>query len=98
VDFVHPRVIFEPNTTLMAIDQGSALFAVCDVDVHRHDVGPFFYINQFNHVRQLIRIPIHHLIALMNSPEARERVREEDLNVVVLSNLVSQRKRLGVIA
>ncbi len=86
-DYVHPRIIFEPNTTLMAVNEDSVLFCETDgVDVHSHDVGPFFYINQFNHVQRLIRIPIHHFVSLMKS-EGAERVKEEELNLILLSNV-----------
>ncbi len=70
----------------MAIDDNSVLFAVCDVDVHRHDVGPFFYINQFNHLQRLIRIPLKHFVHLMKT-EASERVDENELNLILLSNV-----------
>ncbi len=83
---MHPRVIFEPRTTLMAVMEDSVLFAECDVDVHSHDTGPFFYINQFNHVQRLIRIPIHHFLAVMRT-EGPGHVREEDLNLILLSNV-----------
>ncbi len=70
----------------MSITEDSVLFAVCDVDVHSHDVGPFFYINQFNHVKRIIRIPIQHFITVVKT-EGPEHVPEEDLKLVFLSNV-----------
>ena len=50
----------------MAIDKRFAVFAVCerDVNVYSHTVGPFFYINQFNHCTHLIRVPLESFIRL----------------------------------
>ena len=50
----------------MAIDQRFAVFAICEknINVYSHTVGPFFYINQFNHCTHLIRIPLESFVTL----------------------------------
>ena len=83
--FCHPEIVLGDSVTLMAIDDESVIFAVCeDTQVHSHQVGPFFYINQFRHCTKIIRIPIRHFITLMQSERVREDVR--DLQLVLLSN------------
>ena len=83
--YQHPSVVFQPLTTLMSIDHDFALFSVCDVDVHKHTVGPFFYINQFNHCRKLIQVPLKHFIRLMKETE-EQRKEQMDFNLILLSN------------
>ena len=64
--YTHPDILLDPNASLMAIDERFAVFAICDKDinVYSHTVGPFFYINQFNHCAYLVRIPLEFFIRL----------------------------------
>ena len=68
----------------MNVDDEYAIFVACapDVDVHSHQVGPFFYINQFNYCEKLLRLPWRYFVRLMR--ELRDP--EDPLNIVLLSN------------
>ena len=88
--FQEPKVVLDsPEWTLMAVDRNYAIFVDCggNIDAHNHQVGPFFYINQFNHCKRLLRIPWKHFIRLMK--EKRERDLEAGIrpdNLILISN------------
>ena len=54
------------NASLMGINKRFAIFAINkeSTNVFNHKVGPFFYINQFNHCTHLIRIPLRFFVCL----------------------------------
>jgi hypothetical protein len=67
--YCHPDIVLKnPSVTLLTVDEDWALFVDCgDVDPHDHiKTGPFFYINQFNHCKKIIQIPIKHWLKLMD--------------------------------
>ena len=72
------------NASLMGINKRYAIFAICnkEANVFNHKVGPFLYINQFNHCTHLIRIPLRFFVRL------GKEVGDLPLNVtfVLLSN------------
>ncbi|TRY75435.1 hypothetical protein TCAL_09502 [Tigriopus californicus] len=85
--YTHPNVIFEDGVTLLTLTPTHAIFAKCpeDIDVHAHSTGPFFYINQFNHCKHLILIPLNLFIALTNDVDALP-FNPESVSYVLLSN------------
>lgn len=83
--YTHPNVIFEDGVTLLTLTPTHAIFAKCPVDVHAHSTGPFFYINQFNHCKHLILIPMNHFIALTNDVNALP-FNPDSVSYVLLSN------------
>ena len=64
--YSHPNIVLNPNASLMGINKRFAIFAICNesTNVFNHKVGPFFYINQFNHCTHLIRVPLRSFVRL----------------------------------
>ena len=87
-------IIFEPNITLMSLDDNHAIFAQChpDTDPHSHDVGPFFYINQYNHCTKILTVPLADFVNAMqrnncdvNTVNSISNL-DSSMNVILLSN------------
>ena len=85
--YCHPDIVLkDPSATLLSVDEDHAIFVDCgDVDVHDHiKTGPFFYINQFNHCKRIIQIPIPQFMKLME--DNAEASPTSDVNLILLSN------------
>ena len=85
--YCHPDIVLkDPSATLLSVDEDHAIFVDCgDVDVHDHiKTGPFFYINQFNHCKRIIQIPIPQFMKLMEDNAEASPI--PDVNLILLSN------------
>ena len=47
------------------MNENYANFTYCPIDVHSHETGPFFYINQFNHCTTFITVPLAMFLKVM---------------------------------